>query len=141
MLHPISLLFLLLLSPHFTAPLVFSRASFFKASVTIAITPYDNYAPTYDILDDNIASNQLKFLGLSEGRSKILSNSYGSVLEICAGTGINLPYYPKNKLKSLTMLDISPNMLKLAEDRVESFPCADVRYEARSGESGEPSDV
>ncbi|GMH85426.1 hypothetical protein TL16_g10228, partial [Triparma laevis f. inornata] len=91
-----------------------------------AITPYDNYAPTYDILDDNIASNQLKFLGLSEGRSKLLSNSYGSVLEICAGTGINLPYYPKNKLKSLTMLDISPNMLKLAEDRVESFPCADV---------------
>ena len=84
---------------------------------TARLTPaYDGYASTYDLLDDKVASS-LSFLGLSQGRSDLLSNSYGSVLEICAGTGINLPYYPKRKLKSLTMLDISPNMLKLAEER------------------------
>ncbi|GMI13879.1 hypothetical protein TrVE_jg13401 [Triparma verrucosa] len=135
--------FLTLLLLPAAQPLILSRRAALEISLTFASTisdsssstsatsqqpAYDGYASTYDLLDDKVASS-LSFLGLSQGRSDLLSNSYGSVLEICAGTGINLPYYPKRKLKSLTMLDISPNMLKLAEERNESYPCENVKFD------------
>ena len=41
----------------------------------------------------------------------------GDVLEISAGTGRNLPYYPMNNIRSLTLCDISRPMLDKAEDK------------------------
>jgi SAM-dependent methyltransferase len=50
-------------------------------------------------------------LTLSRRRRKLLRQASGRVLEIGAGTGANLPFYPWNNLESLHLSD-----LKLTED-------------------------
>ncbi|MEA3423600.1 MAG: class I SAM-dependent methyltransferase [Bacillota bacterium] len=44
--------------------------------------------------------------GLDKLRKKVLSDVYGDVLELGPGTGINLKYYDKELIGSLTYLDI-----------------------------------
>jgi methyltransferase OMS1 len=39
----------------------------------------------------------------------------GDVLEVAAGTGRNLPYYRYGDISSLTLADISPPMLEVAQ--------------------------
>lgn len=43
------------------------------------------------------------------------SNATGDVLEVAAGTGRNLCYYPRRKVTSLTLTDASPEMLRTCE--------------------------
>lgn len=43
---------------------------------------------------------------LAQRRAKLMAHAYGNVLEIGFGTGANLPYYDRTKLKKLTALDL-----------------------------------
>lgn len=52
-------------------------------------------------------------------RKDLLSDTKGKVLEAGIGTGANLEYYPKT-ISSLTGIDFSPRMLKLAKTKIEN---------------------
>jgi ubiquinone/menaquinone biosynthesis C-methylase UbiE len=89
-----------------------------------ALTPseasqaYDQYATTYDALDGGTVSD---IFGMEQARSNLLTQAYGSVLEIGCGTGLNLAKYDYSKISSLTLLDVSPGMLQQAKQRVVSM--------------------
>lgn len=78
---------------------------------------YDAYADSYDVLD---GSNPLtRFLSFDALRADLLSNAFGSTLELAAGTGVNLPFYPSS-LYSLVALDSSTQMLSRLRLRAEN---------------------
>lgn len=89
-----------------------------------ALTPdtaqeqYDSYAPSYDNVQ-GVANS----LGLDQARRDLLQYARGNVLEIGAGTGQNLPYYvgTDDKVVSLTLVDISNNMLEEARKKSASL--------------------
>ena len=65
-------------------------------------------APKYD---DQMDFFERRLLG-TEHRGWACSQATGDTLEVAIGTGLNLPYYPKDV--RLTGLDLSPDMLALA---------------------------
>ncbi len=65
---------------------------------------------------------------LREWRTDLLSHASGDVLEIGAGTGINLPFYSKAPtVSSLTLAEPDFHMRKRAEARVRQLDRADVK--------------
>ena len=54
-----------------------------------------------------------------DGRRWVCSRAVGDVLEIAAGTGRNLPYYPKDV--RLSAVELSPAMLAIARQRAEDL--------------------
>lgn len=86
-----------------------------------ALTPsqasqqYDSYASNYDDLDGGVASD---ILGIEQARAKLLRRASGRILEIGAGTGLNLPNYDPKQVESLTLVDISEGMLQQARVKV-----------------------
>lgn len=83
-----------------------------------AARDYDTYSTNYDDLDGGQASN---VLGIEEARSTLFRQARGAVLEIGAGTGLNLNKYENTKVTSLTLVDISDGMLQEAKKRVSSI--------------------
>ena len=71
---------------------------------------YDRSAESYDRI---IAWFERIFFG--EGREWVCSRAQGEVLEIAAGTGRNLPFYPEGV--RLTGIELSPEMLAIARRR------------------------
>ena len=67
--------------------------------------------------------------GLREMRSELLAQAQGRVLELGAGTGLNLDHYPQG-IESLTMVEPDPHMTKQLREKL-----------ARSGRSAEISVV
>lgn len=61
-----------------------------------------------------------------DGRTWAASQATGDVLEIAAGTGRNLPYYP-SELR-LTLQDVSDSMLAIARERAREL-CRDVEFQ------------
>ncbi len=57
-------------------------------------------------------------VGMSELRDSVLANARGDVLEIGAGTGLNLPAYPST-VSSLTLADPEPSMVERLKKRAE----------------------
>jgi SAM-dependent methyltransferase len=55
--------------------------------------------------------------GLREMRSELLKGARGTVLEIGAGTGLNLELYPHEGLDSLTVTEPDPHMFKQLRER------------------------
>src|ERR1044071_8842181 len=55
---------------------------------------------------------------IRDGRRKLLAAAGGRVLEVGAGTGFNLPHYPRS-VDDLTITDGSAGMLRRAEKRAE----------------------
>lgn len=55
--------------------------------------------------------------GLREMRSELLKGSRGRVLELGAGTGLNLELYPHEGLDSLTVTEPDPHMFKQLRQR------------------------
>lgn len=51
----------------------------------------------------------------TEWRAGICSQAKGRTLEVGAGTGLNLPYYPEEV--ELTLVDLSAGMLERARQR------------------------
>jgi hypothetical protein len=101
------------------APLCFAPSPARGLSPEEAATAYDSYASTYDDLDGGKASS---LLGIEEARSALFGKARGSVLEIGAGTGLNLNKYNLSQISSLTLLDVSDGMLQEARKRVSSVP-------------------
>lgn len=54
-----------------------------------------------------------------EWRAKICGRATGETLEVGAGTGLNLPYYPPDA--HLTLVDLSPRMLESARRRASEL--------------------
>ncbi|MCJ1356853.1 MAG: hypothetical protein MMC33_006849 [Icmadophila ericetorum] len=72
---------------------------------------YDRIAKNFD-LDVDLTE---KITGINWLRSRMTKRAHGDVLEVCAGTGRNSPYYQLDKCKSVTMVDNSTEMLKIAK--------------------------
>ena len=71
---------------------------------------YDGFAPWYDWLE-----SIPNLLGLGRLRRGLLRQASGKVLEVAAGTGKNLNYYPSGV--QIIALDLSREMLKVARKK------------------------
>ncbi len=87
------------------------------------ISFFDQLAPNWDagmIRHDDIIDVILSNAGVSEGKA---------VLDVACGTGVLFPDYLKRNVASVTAIDISPEMVKIAAakypDRVDVI-CGDV---------------
>lgn len=58
---------------------------------------------------------------IGQYRQSLLKKVEGRVLELGAGTGLNLPYY-SNKVKALVLLEVNEGMHRLAVKRLEKVP-------------------
>jgi len=63
-------------------------------------------------------------MGISKLRKTLLSNATGRVLEVAAGTGRNLEYYPAN-VKHVVATDCSTAMLEVAEKKARALRAED----------------
>ncbi|HVF02595.1 MAG TPA: class I SAM-dependent methyltransferase [Rubrobacteraceae bacterium] len=86
---------------------------------------YDRNAAGYDQL---IAPFERVLFG--GGREWVCSRAQGEVLEIAAGTGRNLPFYPEGV--RLTAVELSPGMLEIARRRAQELG---VQAELRVGDA------
>ncbi len=81
---------------------------------------YDIYAPYYDLVEEHFARR----MDFSEEklRSKKVSamriREGANVLEVCIGTGGNIPYYRKYTSGLIVGMDISDKMLKMCREKV-----------------------
>ena len=66
-------------------------------------------------------------------RKKSLRNVSGRVLEIGFGTGLNLPFYPKD-VEELHAVDVNPEMTPKALERIEKISIP-VQHHVISGEA------
>ena len=83
-----------------------------------ASTAYDTYASSYDELEGGALSSML---GLENARRQLLQQAQGKVLEIGAGTGLNLSFYDPLLVTSLTLVDVSKGMLHEAKLRATAL--------------------
>jgi ubiquinone/menaquinone biosynthesis C-methylase UbiE len=67
-------------------------------------------------------------------RRVVLADAVGSVLEIGFGTGLNLAYYPVDKVDKITTVDVNAGMNKLAQKRVAASSI-EVDYQVLNGEN------
>lgn len=92
---------------------------------------FDNYAPRWDteqIDKTPIINRILDNAGIREGQD---------VLDVACGTGVLFPFYLERGVKSVTGIDISHEMAKLAQQKHQDYPniqviCGDVE-ETRFG--------
>ncbi|MEW6704501.1 MAG: class I SAM-dependent methyltransferase [Pseudomonadota bacterium] len=54
---------------------------------------------------------------ISEQRRKVIPQAAGRVLEVGIGTGLNLPFYDRSKVRALVGIDSAPQMHRLAQRR------------------------
>ena len=86
---------------------------------------FDNFAPTWDavlIKDDGIIGKILDNAEVEAGMD---------VLDVACGTGVLFPYYLQRGVASVTGIDISPKMTRLAREKFAGIPevqvlCGDV---------------
>ncbi|GFH24486.1 methyltransf_11 domain-containing protein [Haematococcus lacustris] len=77
------------------------------------------YAPRYDELN---AGPLARAVGFDELRASLLAQASGSVLEVAVGTGLNLPLYDWQQVKSVRAVDLSGGMLAQAQARITALP-------------------
>ena len=78
---------------------------------------FNDLAPRWDnepIADKEIIDTILDNTGINENIS---------VLDVACGTGVLFPFYLQRNVKSITAIDLSPQMVKIAKNK---FPQADV---------------
>jgi ubiquinone/menaquinone biosynthesis C-methylase UbiE len=92
--------------------------------------------PLYDFIMKPL---EKKFL--EDARRSLMLHLNGSVLEIGAGTGANLPFYPFNRIKRLDILDLAIDpvirefnypesvSVRFFEGRAESLPFPEQEYD------------
>jgi len=71
--------------------------------------------------------------GLRDMRREVLSGARGRVLEIGAGTGLNLELYPREGLDSLVVTEPDPHMFKQLRERAPKV-CAGAELVQAGGE-------
>ena len=79
-----------------------------------ATEKYNEIANEYD------ASSPEFFLGLTFMRWWTTRQARGKVLEVCAGTGKNAPYYDVSRVKEIHFVDQSPKMLEQCKQKWEN---------------------
>ena len=109
-------------------PLLLPPPAAYGMTPADASESYDAYASTYDDID---GGGPASFLGIDDARRALLGDAtfvYGNVLEVCAGTGLNLDSYDllgrggrRNNIDSLTLVDVSGGMLDVAKGRWEGM--------------------
>jgi SAM-dependent methyltransferase len=62
--------------------------------------------------------------GLRKMRAELLVGARGRVLEVGAGTGLNLELYPREGIESLTLTEPDPHMVSQLRKRVADVGCA-----------------
>lgn len=67
-------------------------------------------------------------------RKAVLADASGEVLEIGFGTGLNLAYYPSDRVRQITTVDINSGMNKLAQKRIAASPIP-VDFQVLNGEN------
>lgn len=75
---------------------------------------YDRHAAWYELLDGSTALTRA--LGFNTMRANLLSQAQGTVVELGAGTGLNLDFYPQ-AVTDVTAVDESELMLQHAKAR------------------------
>ena len=85
---------------------------------------FDMCAPEWDadmIRYDDIVNRILDNAKISEGKD---------VLDVACGTGVLIPDYLERKVRSVTAIDISSEMIKIAQEKYDQenvrFLCGDV---------------
>ena len=78
---------------------------------------FNNFAPQWD--NEHVAEKEIIDTVLDNGGIK----ENVDILDVACGTGVLFPYYLERKVKSITAVDISPEMVKIAKSK---FPQADV---------------
>lgn len=73
---------------------------------------YNTFAPWYDLVEGVV-----EILGVRRLRQRLFQRASGTVLEVAAGTGKNLHYYPRTC--QITAVDFSPAMLQVACKRAK----------------------
>ncbi len=78
---------------------------------------FDNFAPNWD--NEPIAEREIidTILYNAEVKDNI------TVLDVACGTGVLFPFYLERNVKSITAVDLSPEMVKIAKSK---FPQADI---------------
>jgi len=82
----------------------------------------ENWNPTEkynQIAEEYDAASQEFFLGIALMRWWTTRKVQGKVLEACAGTGKNVPYYDPSKVTEIHFVDQSPAMLEQCEQKWE----------------------
>ena len=77
---------------------------------------FDRCAPSWDaemVKDDEIIDTILKNVEVKEGQH---------VLDVACGTGVMFDYYLERNVASVTGIDISPEMAKIAESKYADNP-------------------
>lgn len=74
---------------------------------------WDGMAPAYE------RAGRIEKLALGDSRAWACGQATGDTLEVAAGTGRNLPYYPRGV--RLTGIDLSPGMLAYARKRAATL--------------------
>lgn len=92
-----------------------------RRSMLLAVggTAYDMWASRYNLLDGS-SSFLPETLGLTSARRELLSCARGDILEVAVGTGINLPFYAPENVRSLTAIDSSNAMLSIAASNAKA---------------------
>lgn len=78
---------------------------------------FNNFAPTWD--NEPICDKEI--LNIILDNAKVFEDI--DVLDVGCGTGVLFPYYLQRNVKSITAVDLSPEMVKIAKTK---FPQADV---------------
>ncbi len=92
---------------------------------------FDRLAPQWDadmIKSDEIIETILQNVGVQKG---------ARVLDVACGTGVMIPYYLEKDVHSVTAIDISPEMTKIAQGK---FPQANVNIICGDVETAEFSE-
>jgi SAM-dependent methyltransferase len=92
------------------------------------------FAAVYDRL---LAASEAA--GLADRRRELLARAHGRVLEIGAGTGLNLAYYPPGSVTSIVALEPDGAMRRRLEDRLQEAPVT-VQVEADGVETADLPD-
>lgn len=74
---------------------------------------FDSLAPKWD----SMVRRDEFMTGIGRLRRRMLRHATGDVLEVAIGTGRNLSYYEKGKVKSVTGIDFSRAMLEKSDEK------------------------
>ena len=88
-----------------------------KPSIIDSAVTYDKVASTFD---SEVRKSEW-WIGYNWFRKAAVRMAEGRVLEVASGTGFNSKYFDLDRVRSLTFLDPSRNMLELAEQRVTAI--------------------
>ena len=75
---------------------------------------WDKLAPRFDSMASLGAEKRWKPF-----KTKLFSNMQGKILFLALGTGLDIPFFPKEQ--DITAIDISPKMLDEAQDRIAAY--------------------